>query len=322
MEALQKYIPLLEKEISAAIPALEPVESSEPLQYFLKLGGKRIRPALVLFGYELFSNDFEKAVPQALAIELFHNFTLIHDDIMDRAPLRRGKETVHIKWGENTAILSGDLLMIYAYEFLLKGSPANSDAIYTLFNCTAREVCLGQQMDLNFETRDDVSLEAYIRMIELKTSVLLGAALQIGALAANASDQDAESLYEFGRNIGIAFQINDDRIDLFSPSEKTGKQAGGDIIANKKTFLSLKALEIADNKSEATQILFGQHTDHQQKVSAAKDLLVRLDIENLARKEAQKYFELGKNALEKVNANPKIKAQLLTLANELMVREH
>lgn len=322
MEALQKYIPVLEKEIGAAIPDLEPNESSEPLQYFLQLGGKRIRPALVLFGYELFANDFTTALPQAMAVELFHNFTLIHDDIMDEAPLRRGKETVHIKWDENTAILSGDLLMIYAYEFLLKGNPANSNAIYQLFNRTAREVCLGQQMDLNFETRDDVSLSEYIRMIELKTSVLLGCALQIGALAADASEQDAALVYEFGKNIGIAFQINDDRIDLFSPSEKTGKQAGGDILANKKTFLSLKALEIAGDKNEAAQILFGIQTNSQQKVDTAKALLMELDIENLARNEAQKYFELGKASLEKVNANPEIKAQLLTLANELMVREH
>ena len=211
-----------------------PNELYEPIGYMLSIGGKRLRPLLVLMAYEMFRNDAVNALPQAMAIEIFHNFTLVHDDIMDNAPLRRNEQTVFKKYNQNIAILSGDVMLVYAYNYLIKNQEKNIVDLIAIFNKTAIEVCEGQQLDLNFENNNEVTIEEYINMIELKTAVLLGAALKIGAINANSNDEDKEHLYQFGKLIGTSFQLLDDILDAFGDAEKFGKKVGGDIIQNKK----------------------------------------------------------------------------------------
>src|SRR5579871_2155319 len=240
----------LERFNTKHFPA-QPENLYEPADYFLGIGGKRIRPVMCLMGNELFDNINEDAYHVATAIELFHNFTLIHDDIMDKAPLRRGRQTVHEKYGEPTALLSGDVMLVVAYDYLNKINTSYLHKIIHLFNKTAREVCEGQQWDMDFEKQQNVSLEEYLKMIELKTSVLLAASLQMGAILGGAGDGNQKHLYGFGKNIGMAFQVQDDYLDAFGDPEKFGKQTGGDIAANKKTFLLIKAMEQAsETRSE------------------------------------------------------------------------
>lgn len=246
----------------------EPATLYEPNEYFLKIGGKRIRPVLCLMGNELFEEIKEDAWHVGTAIELFHNFTLIHDDIMDKAPLRRGKETVHHKYGDNTAILAGDVMLVKAYEELNKIDINFLRPILTLFNKTATEVCEGQQLDMDFEQMPSVSLDAYLRMIELKTSVALAASLQTGAILGGAGERNQHLLYEFGKKLGIAFQVQDDYLDAFGDPEKFGKQVGGDILANKKTFLLIHALEMVTGsvKNELKNLLKGSDDKKVEKV--------------------------------------------------------
>ena len=220
----------------------------EPLDYILKLGGKRMRPILTLMAADIFSGAYQKAMPAALAVEVFHNFTLIHDDIMDAAPLRRGKATVHEKWDVNTGILSGDAMLILAYQFFENYEPIVFQKLAKLFSKTALEVCDGQQLDVDFETRNDVTIDEYIDMIRLKTSVLVAAALKMGAIVAEANEEDADLIYDFGLNLGLAFQLQDDYLDTFGDPATFGKQIGGDIIENKKTYLYLKSLGIANEE--------------------------------------------------------------------------
>lgn len=220
----------------------------EPLDYILKLGGKRMRPILTLMAADIFSGAYQKAMPAALAVEVFHNFTLIHDDIMDAAPLRRGKATVHEKWDVNTGILSGDAMLILAYQFFENYEPIVFQKLAKLFSKTALEVCDGQQLDVDFETRNDVTIDEYIDMIRLKTSVLVAAALKMGAIVAEANEEDADLIYDFGLNLGLAFQLQDDYLDTFGDPATFGKQIGGDIIENKKTYLYLKSLAIANDE--------------------------------------------------------------------------
>lgn len=220
----------------------------EPLDYILKLGGKRMRPILTLMAADIFSGAYQKAMPAALAVEVFHNFTLIHDDIMDAAPLRRGKATVHEKWDVNTGILSGDAMLILAYQFFENYEPIVFQKLAKLFSKTALEVCDGQQLDVDFETRNDVTIDEYIDMIRLKTSVLVAAALKMGAIVAEANEKDADLIYDFGLNLGLAFQLQDDYLDTFGDPATFGKQIGGDIIENKKTYLYLKSLAIANDE--------------------------------------------------------------------------
>jgi geranylgeranyl diphosphate synthase type II len=246
----------------------EPASLYEPNEYFLQLGGKRIRPVLCLMGNELFDDINPDAWYVANAIELFHNFTLIHDDIMDKAPLRRGKETVHAKFGENTALLAGDVMLVAGYDYLNKINTSYIRAIINLFNQTARQVCEGQQLDMDFEKADDVSLDDYLHMIELKTSVLLASSLKFGAILGGASQRNQSLLYEFGKKLGIAFQIQDDYLDAFGDPKKFGKQPGGDIKANKKTFLLIQALATADvsQKKEIKKLMSGNGSDKTEKI--------------------------------------------------------
>lgn len=282
-----------------------PRELYEPITYILSLGGKRIRPLLSVMAYGLYQNDPEKVLSQASAVEVFHNFTLMHDDIMDQAPLRRGKATVHEKWNHNIAILSGDVMMVKAYDLLLPTDPALLPEVIRLFNKTAAEVCEGQQFDMNFESEAKVTEEAYLNMIRLKTAVLLGFALQLGGILAGADQEDVQKLYAFGVNIGVGFQLKDDLLDVFADQSKFGKQVGGDIISNKKTFLLIKALELAKGKdAEELQYWLSQKEfEKEDKVKAVKVLYEKLGIKTLTESKMNCYFEAGFKQFESISFN-------------------
>ncbi len=299
----------------------EPATLYDPNEYFLKIGGKRIRPVLCLMGNELFEEIKEDAWHVGTAIELFHNFTLIHDDIMDKAPLRRGMETVHTKFGENTAILAGDVMLVAAYEELNKISVECIQSILRLFNTTAKEVCEGQQMDMDFESMDTVSLDAYLKMIELKTSVALAASLQTGAILGGAGERNQHLLYDFGKKLGIAFQVQDDYLDAFGDPKKFGKQVGGDILSNKKTFLLLHALETATptQKKELQQLLANNSADKIEKV-----LTIYRDckVDEWALTLKNKYLDEALTHLDDIAVLSKRKQPLKDLAQFLVKREH
>ncbi|RYE25806.1 MAG: polyprenyl synthetase family protein [Sphingobacteriales bacterium] len=291
----------------------------DPCRYFMELGGKRVRPVLCLMSNELFDDISEDAWHGAMGIELFHNFTLIHDDIMDKAPLRRGKETVHEKYGLTTAILSGDVLNIYAYDQLAK-IHANLSPILHLFNKTSIEVCEGQQWDMDFETRNNVGIEEYIHMITLKTSVLLACSLKMGALLGGATEGNASKLYEFGKNLGIAFQLQDDYLDAFGSAEKLGKQNGGDIIANKKTFLHLSAMNSANNlqRKEMEQVMLMEGVE---KVPAMLNLFAATNADKACREAVQQYSDMAFQCLEESAVVSKRKEPLFELAQYLLMRD-
>jgi geranylgeranyl diphosphate synthase type II len=280
-----------------------PKELYEPITYILNLGGKRIRPLLSLLAYGLYQSNPEAILKQALAIEVFHNFTLMHDDIMDDAPLRRGEATVHEKWNPNIAILSGDVMLVKAYDLLLDTDPKLLREVLELFNQTASEVCEGQQFDMNFESLQTVSEEDYLEMIRLKTAVLLGLALKMGAVLAGVGKEDGQKLYDFGVNIGVGFQLKDDLLDVFADQAKFGKQVGGDIIANKKTFLLIKALELAKGK-EAEELDFWLNQkdfDKGEKVNAVKRIYNTLNIKELTEIKMQACFAAGFQQFDQIN---------------------
>jgi geranylgeranyl diphosphate synthase, type II len=299
----------------------EPSSLYQPNEYFLQLGGKRIRPVLCLMGNELFDDINPDAWHVANAIELFHNFTLIHDDIMDKAPLRRGKETVHSKFGENTALLAGDVMLVAAYDYLNKINTSYIRAIINLFNQTAREVCEGQQLDMDFEKQENVSLDDYLHMIELKTSVLLASSLKFGSILGGASQRNQSLLYEFGKKLGIAFQIQDDYLDAFGDPEKFGKQPGGDIKANKKTFLLIKALETANSsqKKELKKLMAGNGSDKTEKIL---QLFHDCKVNEWALQLKNKYLDEAFVHLEDVAVISKRKEPLKEMALFLVQREH
>ena len=292
-----------------------------PCDYFLSLGGKRVRPVMCLMGNELFDTIQQDAYAVATAIELFHNFTLIHDDIMDAAPLRRGMETVHTKYGSNTALLSGDVMLIRAYEQLAQINPVLLPRILQLFNTTSREVCEGQQMDMDFEQQQDVQLDAYIHMITLKTSVLLAASLEMGAIIGGASEGNCRHLYEFGKNLGIAFQIQDDYLDAFGDPEKFGKEPGGDIRQNKKTFLLIHALQTADASNKA-KLLSLMQENPADKVAQVLDIFRTCGVDSWARDLKQQYVDKAMDHLEAVAVVSSRKQPLKELAAFLVQRAH
>lgn len=298
-----------------------PKQLYDPITYIINLGGKRIRPLLVLMATELFGEDANESIHAAMAIEIFHNFTLVHDDIMDNAPLRRGKATVHEKWSTNIAILSGDVMMVEANKNLAKVNPTFLGPVLNTFNTTAQGVCEGQQLDMEFEGRDDVSIEEYINMIRLKTAVLLGGALKLGAIIAGASEKDADLIYQFGENIGIAFQLQDDILDVYADPEKFGKQVGGDIIANKKTFLLLKALS-KTNSSALQDWIDNKNPDVQEKIKAVTMIYNELQIREEAEKEIVKYAALAFQNLKDIKATAANKEDLLQLAEQLLKRNN
>lgn len=299
----------------------DPASLYEPNDYFLKLGGKRIRPVLCLMGNELFDDIKEDAWHVGTAIELFHNFTLIHDDIMDNAPLRRGMETVHTKYGGNTALLAGDVMLVTAYEALNKISIEYLQSILRLFNKTAKEVCEGQQMDMDFEKMDNVGLDAYLKMIELKTSVALAASLQTGAILGGAGERNQHLLYEFGKKLGIAFQIQDDYLDAFGDPQKFGKQIGGDILANKKTFLLLHAFETASSaqQKELRSLLASSAIN---KIEKVLEIFRDCKANEWALQLKNKYLDEAFAHLEDIAVLSKRKEALKELAHFLVKREH
>jgi geranylgeranyl diphosphate synthase type II len=298
-----------------------PATLYEPADYFLTLGGKRVRPVMCLMGNELFDDIGPDAWHVAAAIELFHNFTLIHDDIMDKAPLRRGMQTVHAKYGEATALLSGDVMLVAAYDYLNKIDPRISKKIIHLFNKTAREVCEGQQIDMDFEKKEQVLFSEYIRMIELKTSVLLAASLQLGAILGGAGDGNQQHVYKFGRDLGIAFQIQDDYLDAFGDPAKFGKQVGGDIMANKKTFLMIHALEMASasQKKELQQLMTGDGPD---KVTAVLSIFKSCGVDKWAIDLKEKYIAAAFQHLEDIAVVSSRKGPLQELAKFLVQRDY
>ncbi|WP_026751645.1 polyprenyl synthetase family protein [Sediminibacterium sp. C3] len=292
----------------------------EPCNYFLTIGGKRIRPILCLMGNELFDDIHEDAYHLAAAVELFHNFTLIHDDIMDAAVLRRGMETIHTKYNQSTAILSGDVMMIQSYEELNKINGSYLQKILKLFNKTAKEVCEGQQYDMDFENQDQVTLEAYIEMITLKTSVLLAASLEMGAIIGGASEGNCKHLYEFGKNLGIAFQIQDDYLDAFGDPQKFGKEVGGDIRQNKKTFLLLHTLDVApeEQKRELYNLMKEQTADKVQKVLA---IYKACGVDAWANTLKEQYLQKAMEHLEAIAVVSTRKKPLKELADFLIQRD-
>jgi len=295
----------------------------DPVNYILSLGGKRIRPALVMMSVSLFDLPIKKALNAALAVEVFHNFSLVHDDIMDDAPTRRGQDTVHEKWDINTGILSGDAMLIWAYQCFESYEPQQFFQLVKLFSKTAQEVCVGQQYDMDFEIQNDVKIDEYLEMIRLKTAVLVACAFQMGGIIANTSECNQQKLYDFGQNLGIAFQIQDDLLDAYGDPKTFGKQIGGDIIENKKTFLFLKTLELS-SKNDNNQIkhLFSiQASNKVAKIDAVMQIYNRYNVKDEAAKQIQSYTQNALKSLSNLNIAEDKKAKLKLFAEELMQRE-
>lgn len=322
MKEISEYQELISNQIDLLEDNRSKLALYDPVSYILSIGGKRLRPVLTLIGTDLFDGDLEYSYKSALGIEMFHNFTLLHDDIMDDAPLRRGQATVHEKWNINSAILSGDVMFVQAFVMVTSCKTEYLRSVLDLFNITAIEVCEGQHLDMEFESREDVTIPEYIEMIKLKTSVLVGCALKLGAILADASEEQANLIYNFGLNLGIAFQIQDDILDVFGDAALFGKQVGGDILANKKTYLLLKAFENANEQQEAELLTWMSNTEYQaeQKVEAVTALFNDLKVKEQAESVMWAYYDKSIDALNKLNL-PKDKYDyLLGFAKSLMVR--
>ncbi|MEI6124654.1 MAG: polyprenyl synthetase family protein [Bacteroidota bacterium] len=300
-----------------------PRELYEPMQYALTMGGKRIRPLLSLLACDMFGQDVEKALPVAMAIEMFHNFTLVHDDIMDVAPLRRGKETVYKKWNPNIGILSGDAMLAKAFELLVDSDKAHLKKLVLLLAKVAIEVCEGQQYDMNFEHSENVTIPLYLKMIRLKTAVLVGSALHAGAIVANASEKDCQEIYMFGENLGMAFQLKDDILDVFGDEDKFGKKKGGDIVAKKKTYLYLKAHELAKGKilNTLTYYFVNSTFDDDAKITEISSIYKLLKVKEIAEKQMDFYCQKAFAHIQRINVPGENKKELLGIAKNLMIRE-
>ncbi len=324
MRDIQELQVLIQKAVEKIDFPPYPAKLYEPISYILDLGGKRMRPALLLMACDLFEGDLEKAMAPALAIEVFHNFTLMHDDIMDKAPLRRGKTTVHERWNANTAILSGDVMLIEGYKLIMQVEDHLLRTILTIFNETAVGVCEGQQLDMEFEVRDDVNISEYIEMIRLKTAVVLGGALKIGALVGGADMKNADLLLEFGENLGLAFQLQDDILDVYGDPEKFGKQVGGDIISNKKTYLLIKTLALAndEHKAELNKWLASTTYDASEKVNAVTSIYNAVNVRQHAETEMHNYADKAFKALDELALPAEKKEYLRNFADSLMIREY
>jgi len=323
MQAISQYQQLISDYFTALHLNKEPKNLYEPIEYILHLGGKRMRPILTLMAAEVFDVDCKKALAAATAIEVFHNFSLVHDDIMDDAPLRRGNETVHEKWNINTGILSGDAMLILAYQHFEEYEPKIFRALAKLFSKTALEVCEGQQYDVDFETRDDVTIPEYLKMIEYKTAVLVGAAMKMGAIVAETSEENANLIYDFGLNLGIAFQLQDDYLDAFGNPETFGKQVGGDIIENKKTYLYLKSIEFAksDEKEQLLHLFSIQPDDNTDKINSVKEIFNQTGASQATQLAIKEYTFKAFETLEQMNIDAGKKALLKVFGENLMDRK-
>jgi geranylgeranyl diphosphate synthase type II len=320
------FLAALEEEISRLDIGQNPSELYDPIHYLLSLGGKRIRPVLCLLTYSLFKSDWEKQVPAALSVEIFHNFTLMHDDIMDKAPLRRGKQTVHEKWNDNIAILSGDVMLVNAYQYLNKVKGLSLEAFQHLLGRLSRiaaEVCEGQQFDMNFESRDDVTVEEYIEMIRLKTSVLIGFSMEMGGLLASAPAEVSDSLYRIGETIGLGFQLKDDLLDVYGDPEKFGKQPGGDILANKKTYLLIKAFERATGSTLASleKWVAATEYDASEKVQAVTAIYDSLGLKAETEAVIASYFDAAFMEIQSLAISEEQKSALVKFMSGLVDRE-
>jgi geranylgeranyl diphosphate synthase, type II len=322
MRTVAEYQNILNDYLAEINIPTEPKNLYEPINYILSIGGKRMRPILTLMAAEIFGADYRKGFNAATAVELFHNFSLIHDDIMDDAPLRRGNQTVHEKWNVNTGILSGDALLILAYQYFENYEPKIFRDLARIFSKTALEVCEGQQLDVDFEQRDDVSIDEYILMIKYKTAVLVAAALKMGAVVAETSEQNANLIYEFGLNLGIAFQLQDDYLDAFGDPLTFGKQVGGDIIENKKTYLYLKALEMADadEKNQLANLFSIKPVDPKQKIEKVKEYFMSTGAANQTQQLIEAYTLAAFKTLETLEVPDIEKQGLIDFGNLLMKR--
>lgn len=316
LEKINEYIKNLPLE-------KEPRGLYEPIRYILSLGGKRIRPVLMMMAYELWCDDSEKILPLAVALETFHNFTLLHDDVMDHADVRRGMPTVHKKWDENTAILSGDNMLVLAFRWMQQCPADKMPAVLKVFTDTAIEIDEGQQYDVDFESRDDVREEEYIEMIRLKTSVLLACAVKIGAIMAGAPEEDVENLYKFGEAIGLSFQLQDDYLDVYGDPKVFGKAIGGDITSNKKTYMLINAFYKAEgaDKEELTRWITAKEFDREEKVKAVTAIYNKLGIDRMAKAKMEQYYTEAVAYLEKVNVSDDKKKALKQYADMMMKRE-
>ncbi len=317
---LNKFNEFLDKQDFS----FEPHELYDPIAYTLALGGKRIRPVMALLSCNIFGGKYENIINPSMGIEIFHNFTLLHDDIMDDAPIRRGKETVYRKWNPNIAILSGDTMFALAYKYITRTDPKFLADILEVFNKTAIEVCEGQQLDMNYEDMNNVTIDDYLNMIRLKTAVFLGASLKIGAIIGETSQENIDHIYCFGEHLGMAFQLQDDLLDVFGDEEKFGKQTGGDIITNKKTYLYLKAFELA--KGESLDLLnnnfIHNHPDQELKVKKIKKVYADLEVNKYVQKEIYRYYDKALLFLDKIEFNAESKNELKILADRLIKRDY
>jgi geranylgeranyl diphosphate synthase type II len=323
MHSINQYQEFIADYLASQYETKEPKNLYDPIHYILGLGGKRMRPVLTLMSAEVFDADYKKALPAALAVEVFHNFSLIHDDIMDDAPLRRGNVTVHEKWDINTGILSGDAMLILAYQYFEKYEPAIFRDLAKLFSKTALEVCEGQQWDVDFETRTDVSIPEYLKMIQYKTAVLVAAAMKMGAIIAETSDENANLIYDFGLNLGLAFQLQDDYLDAFGNPETFGKQVGGDIIENKKTYLYLKAVEFAstDQANQLADLFSIQPEDSSEKIAAVKEIFVASGAAEETQNAIQEFTFKAFDTLQNISIDDDKKEMLRTFGENLMGRK-
>jgi len=322
MLSIEKYQEEFVKYLEEYSNFKEPKGLYEPIDYILGLGGKRLRPVLTLMTADIFNGDYKKALNAALSVEVFHNFSLVHDDIMDDAPLRRGEKTVHEKWDINTGILSGDAMLIMAYQLFENYESTTFQSLAKLFGKTALEVCEGQQYDVDFETRNDVTIPEYLKMIEYKTAVLVGAAMKMGAIVAHASEDDQNNIYEFGRNLGIAFQLQDDYLDAFGDPKTFGKQVGGDVIENKKTYLYLKALEFSNesDRLELSQLFESNPENVNTKIELAKQFFVSTGSAQATKEAIEEFTKQAFSGLEALNISEDKKHLLKTFGNNLMNR--
>lgn len=322
MRNIKQIHELVNAQLNSINFIAEPKQLYAPIAYTMAQGGKRIRPILCLMAAQLFDHDIEKIMYPALGVEIFHNFTLLHDDIMDNAHVRRNKPTVHQKWNANAAILSGDAMMIKAHQFVCQCEAEKLPEAIALFNSVALGVCEGQQYDMEFETRNDVSVDEYLEMIRLKTALLLAGSLKLGAILANAPQQDADLIYQFGINIGMAFQLQDDYLDSFGDEKTFGKKIGGDIIANKKTFLLLTALQKGEShdKSNLNKWLNVQLADNDEKIIEVKKIYQKLKVDTESKNKMQAYYNTAIDCLLKVDGKQSVKQELIDYASQLMDR--
>ncbi len=324
MLSLQQVQELISNELKQTDFIKKPINLYEPIDYTMDMGGKRIRPALCLMATQLFNGDIQHALKPALGLEIFHNFTLLHDDIMDNAEVRRNKPTVHKKWNDNVGILSGDAMLINAYQYIAQCKTQQLQQVLNLFNQVALGVCEGQQYDMDFENREDVTVEEYLEMIRLKTAILLAGSLKIGALIANASEKQADLIYQFGINMGMAFQLQDDFLDTFGNQETFGKRIGGDIIANKKTFLLITALNTATQNELITLKgwIKASNFNEEEKINEVKNIYKNNAVDKKSQLLMDEYFNKAVLNISQIEGNEKVKKELLEFSSKLMQRNH